>query len=284
MLSSATIATVHKALRSRLEESAEVDNPRLEARLLLSKVTGLSSAGLIAHDERVLSAEELASLEKLVQERLKGRPMAQLLGHREFWSLDLKVTEDTLIPRPDTELLVSEALSVPFKSVLDLGTGTGAIILALKKERPEAIACAVDRSAAALAVAEDNARLAGLEVCFREGSWFEPLEREGTEARELFDLIVSNPPYIREGDPHLEQNGLNFEPQSALVAVADGLDDLRVIVAAAPHYLSSGGHLMVEHGYDQGQAVRALFEAAGFKEVRTLRDLGGNERVTRGHL
>ena len=206
--------------------------------------------------------------------------MAQITGHRGFWSLELAVTPDTLIPRPETELLVELALErlpvAEMGQVLDLGTGTGAIALAIASERPLVDVSAVDVSEAALAVARANAAAAGLPLRLLQGDWFEPV------AGDVYRMIVSNPPYIPEGDPHLEQGDLRFEPRSALASGADGLDAIRLIAGKAPTHLLPGGWLLVEHGHDQGAAVRALFQAQGFARVETARDLERRERVTRG--
>lgn len=266
----------HLLSAQRIFKDAGFDDPKLEARVLMSHAAGLSRAQLILHEMEELEADKAAYFEEMVTQRAAGVPAAYLTSHREFWSLDLKVTFDTLIPRPDTETLVEEALKLEFKSAADLGTGTGAIILALKKERPQALCTAVEINPKTLEVAAENARANGLEVEFCSGSWFEPLKGR------IFDLIVSNPPYIRAADPHLQLNGLNFEPQGALVSGEDGLDDLRIIVGNAPNYLNKGGHLLVEHGYDQGTAVRELFSKAGFAGIKTVKDLGGNDRVTLG--
>lgn len=257
--------------------SGGIENPALEAKLILEKVTGLKGSKLIVYDDKDLTPTQEQDLNSIVLKRLQNYPLAYLLGHREFWSLDLKVTEDTLIPRPDTETLVEEALAEEFKSALDLGTGTGAIILSLKKERPYAHCVAVELNPRTLEIAKENALLNKLHVDFRLGFWFEPLEKG-----EIFDLIVSNPPYIEENDQHLRQNGLNFEPQGALVSGPQGLDDLKIIIANAPKFLKKGGRLLVEHGFNQGAAVRELFFKASFSEVKTICDLGGNERVTCG--
>jgi release factor glutamine methyltransferase len=205
--------------------------------------------------------------------------VAYLIGRRSFWTLDLTVTPATLIPRPETELLVELALArLPSGSVgrvADLGTGSGAIALAIAHERPDLAVVATDASSAAVAVARGNAGANALRnVEFREGSWFEPL------AGERFDLIASNPPYIAEGDPHLAS--LQHEPALALTSGADGLDAIREIVAAAPGHLQPGGWLLLEHGWDQGNAVRALLQAADFVEVSTARDLEGRDRIGLG--
>ncbi|OQX10270.1 MAG: protein-(glutamine-N5) methyltransferase, release factor-specific, partial [Thiothrix lacustris] len=201
-------------------------------------------------------------------------------GQREFWTLTLKVTPDTLIPRPETELLVTTALSLlpaPACAVLDLGTGTGAIALSLASERPDLSITACDFSAAALAVAIENAKTHQLHnVSFIQSHWFSEL------APQQFDLIVSNPPYIETNDPHLKQGDVCFEPLTALTAGQDGLDDIRHIVQTAPHWLASSGWLLLEHGYNQGTAVTTLLQMAGFQQVRCLPDLAGNPRVSLG--
>src|SRR5690606_4258090 len=214
--------------------------------------------------------------------RAAGEPVAYLTGRRGFWTLDLAVTPDTLIPRPETELLVEQALqrlgSEAEARVADLGTGSGAIALAIAAERPLARVAAVDRSAGALAVARANALAHGLEgrVEFLAGDWFAPLQGR------RFDLVVSNPPYIAEGDPHLARGDLRYEPAPALASGPDGLDAIRTIVAAAPRHLLPGGWLLLEHGFDQGAAVRGLLEARGFAEVATVPDLEGRDRVSLG--
>ena len=266
-------------LKARADLAAHgSDSAGLDAQLLLSKVTALSRTALIVHDDKELSEAESASFEALIKKRATGYPVAYLLGYKDFWGLRLKVTEDTLIPRPDTETVVEEALKEDFRSALDLGTGSGALILALKSERPDGACCACDLSEKALEVAKENAQTLGLEVGFYKSSWFACPEL----AARRFDLIVSNPPYIEARDPHLRETSLPFEPRQALVSGEDGLDDLRATTAAAPAHVNTGGRLLTEHGFDQGERVRALFEMAGFSEVKTVRDLGGNERVTCG--
>ena len=219
--------------------------------------------------------------EALLARRQAGEPVAYLTGTQGFWTLELEVSPATLIPRPETELLVELALArSPVDAgarIADLGTGSGAIGLAIAKERPRAAVIATDASRAALEVARRNAtrnRIATVE--FREGDWLAPL------AGETFDLIASNPPYIADGDPHLGEGDLRFEPPSALSSGADGLDAIRRIVRDAPAHLASGGWLLLEHGWDQGEAVRALLEAAGFMDVETAQDLEGRDRVTLG--
>lgn len=246
-------------------------DPR-EARLLLADVTGFSEASLFAFPEKVLSLErEKAFLEK-ARRRLSGEPIAYILGRKEFYGLELAVNPAVLIPRPETELLVELALQRNPSGVLDLGTGSGAIALALKKHLPAAQVVAVEASAASLVVAQRNAAKHGLEIEFLHGNWFGPL------AGRRFDLIVSNPPYVAAGDPHLA--ALRHEPATALVSGADGLDAIREIIRQAPAHLAAGGWLLLEHGLGQDAAVRALL--AGWKDVQTWPDLAGIPRVTGG--
>ncbi|MGL5536263.1 MAG: peptide chain release factor N(5)-glutamine methyltransferase, partial [Aeromonas veronii] len=232
-----------------------------------------------------LDAAQQATLQGWLARRLNGEPIAHLVGEREFWSLPLKVSPATLIPRPDTEVLVEQALTrIPQGpcAVLDLGTGTGAIALALKSERPEVDVWAVDRMADAAALARENSAALGLPIEVRDGSWFEPLGEPDRDNTPRFAVIVSNPPYIDGADPHLEQGDVRFEPRSALVADDAGLADIRHIVAHAPAYLLTDGWLLLEHGWDQGEAVRQLLRDGGYREVATVRDYGDNDRVTLG--
>lgn len=253
-----------------------------EAALLLLHVLERSHAWLYAHGDAAVPPAALACFRSLVARRAAGEPVAYLVGRRGFWTLDLAVTPATLIPRPETELLVEQALArldaAAHVQVADLGTGSGAIALAIASERPLARVVATDRSEAALAVARGNAVAHRLEgrVTFRAGDWFEPL------AGERFDLVASNPPYIAEGDVHLGEGDLRHEPPSALASGRDGLDAIRSIVAAAPGHLLPGGWLLLEHGFDQGPAVRALLAAAGFGEVSTVPDLEARDRVSLG--
>lgn len=255
------------------------DSARLDAELLLAHVLDRPRSHLHAWPERSLdSAQEQAFL-TLLARRAAGEPMAYLLGSREFWSLRLAVTPDTLIPRPETELLVEAALALISGDatwrVADLGTGSGAIALALASERPACRIIATDRSAAALAVASANAEHLGLNnVEFREGNWFAPLTGE------QFDVVVSNPPYVASGDPHLREGDVRFEPLGALAAGPDGLDAIRKIAYAAPLHLRRGGWLLMEHGYDQGEAVRQLLARYRYVHVETRRDAAGHPRVT----
>ncbi|MCX5545291.1 peptide chain release factor N(5)-glutamine methyltransferase [Paraburkholderia sp. CNPSo 3076] len=263
--------------------------PALEARILLMHVLGWRRTELITRGDRALDAARVDAYRALEARRVRGEPIAQLVGAREFYGLDFDVTPDVLIPRPDTELLVETALAalegVAQPRVLDLGTGSGAIAVALASARPDARVWAVDRSAAALEVAARNAaklldaQRPGGPLAFVAGSWYDTLD-----AALRFEAIVSNPPYIASGDPHLEQGDLRFEPRGALTDEADGLTALRAIVAGALARLAPGGVLWMEHGYDQAATVRALLEHAGFKDVRSERDLAGIERISGGRL
>ncbi|WP_279486692.1 peptide chain release factor N(5)-glutamine methyltransferase [Aeromonas veronii] len=266
---------------------AEGESPRADADVLLCHLLGCRRSYLMTWPERELDAAQQATLQTWLARRLNGEPIAHLVGEREFWSLPLKVSPATLIPRPDTEVLVEQALTrIPQGpcAVLDLGTGTGAIALALKSERPEVDVWAVDRMADAAALARENSAALGLPIEVRDGSWFEPLGEPDRDNTPRFAVIVSNPPYIDGADPHLEQGDVRFEPRSALVADDAGLADIRHIVAHAPAYLLTDGWLLLEHGWDQGEAVRQLLRDGGYREVATVRDYGDNERVTLGRL
>ncbi|HGE8241213.1 peptide chain release factor N(5)-glutamine methyltransferase [Aeromonas sp. 82P] len=264
---------------------AEGESPRADADVLLCHLLGCRRSYLMTWPERELDAAQQATLQTWLARRLNGEPIAHLVGEREFWSLPLKVSPATLIPRPDTEVLVEQALTrIPQGpcTVLDLGTGTGAIALALKSERPEVDVWAVDRMADAAALARENSAALGLPIEVRDGSWFEPLGEPDRDNTPRFAVIVSNPPYIDGADPHLEQGDVRFEPRSALVADDAGLADIRHIVAHAPAYLLADGWLLLEHGWDQGEAVRQLLRDGGYREVATVRDYGDNDRVTLG--
>lgn len=269
---------------------ASGESPRADADALLCHLFACRRSYLMTWPERTLDAAQQATLQAWLVRRLAGEPIAHLIGEREFWSLPLKVSPATLIPRPDTELLVEQALSrlpprptLPDQApcrVLDLGTGTGAIALALKSERPDADIWALDLMPEAVALARENSQTLSLPLTLLAGSWFAPLRALATPPR--FDLIVSNPPYIDPDDEHLAQGDVRFEPLSALVADEQGLADLRQIVAQSPDYLQAGGWLLLEHGWQQGEAVRNLLSQQGYQGVATLRDYGDNERVTLG--
>ena len=262
--------------------------PPLEARILLGHVLGWRRTELITRSDEPLDAALVARYQALAARRLAGEPVAQLVGAREFFGLELEVTPDVLIPRPETELLVETALAalegLTRPRVLDLGTGTGAIAVALASVRPDAQVWAVDRSADALAVATRNA--ARLLDATRHGGPLQLARSDWYDALDPalhFDVIVSNPPYIASGDPHLSEGDLRFEPRGALTDEADGLSAIRAIVASAPaRFAERGGVLWLEHGYDQAAAVRALLDEAGFADVRSERDLAGIERISGG--
>ena len=263
--------------------AASSDTPRLDASVLLRHAGGWTAADLIARAGEPLPEAAAERYRRLLGERRAGRPVAHLVGRREFWSLELGVDARVLIPRPETELLVEAALAlIPAEaewSIADLGTGSGAVALALALERPRCRVTATDVSAGAIEVAEGNRRTLGLtNVELLQGDWFEPL------AGRRFRLLAANPPYVAAGDPHLSWGDLRFEPGGALVAGADGLDEIRRIVAGAGNHLESCGRLLLEHGWSQGEAVRRLLGDAGFEAVETLRDLAGLPRVTRGRV
>ncbi|PLY47045.1 peptide chain release factor N(5)-glutamine methyltransferase [Lelliottia sp. F153] len=267
-------------LRAAASELSNSESPRRDAEILLEHVTGKARTYLLAFGETLLTPEQEAQLAALLARRKTGEPVAHLTGEREFWSLPLYVSAATLIPRPDTECLVEQALARlpdgPCR-ILDLGTGTGAIALALASERPDCLVTAVDVMPDAVALAQRNlARLGFSNVQINQSSWFSAL------AQHTFEMIVSNPPYIDEHDPHLSQGDVRFEPLTALVAANDGLADIEHIITTSREHLVPGGWLLLEHGWTQGAAVRALFSAAGYASVETCRDYGGNERLTLG--
>lgn len=260
---------------------ARFELPRLEAEVLLCHVLGVNRAALMARPEAELGPEDSACFEALIARRAGGEPTAYLTGRKEFWSLDLEVSRDVLIPRPETERLVEAALDriPPARPtrVADLGTGCGAIALAIGRERPRASIVASDISLEALSLAQRNAtRNESGNVCFLASDWLRAMDAPA------FDLIVSNPPYVRDSDPHLRQGDLPSEPRLALAAGAEGLDAIRIIVAGAMARLARQGALMLEHGFDQGPAVRRLLREAGFHEILTLKDYAGHDRVSGG--
>ncbi|KRG41069.1 protein-(glutamine-N5) methyltransferase, release factor-specific [Stenotrophomonas pictorum JCM 9942] len=257
------------------------EDARHEAEQLLLHVLGVERAWLFAHATDAVADEARQRFELLLQRRAEGHPLAYLTGRRGFWTLDLQVNTATLIPRPETELLVEQALArLPADDmvrVADLGTGSGAVALSIASERPLATVMATDVLGPALAVAVKNAQAHGLDnVWFRRGHWYAAL------GADRFDMIVSNPPYIAANDPHLQQGDLRFEPPPALASGADGLDAIREIIAGAHEHLVPGGWLLLEHGRDQGAAIRDLLAQAGFTSPGTVQDLERRDRVTLG--
>ncbi|AUX72558.1 peptide chain release factor N(5)-glutamine methyltransferase [Erwinia pyrifoliae] len=267
-------------LRAATAQLSESDSPKRDAEILLGFVTGKSRAWLIGFDDSELDAAALAQLDALLKRRTAGEPIAYLTGEREFWSLSLSVTPDTLIPRPDSEVLVEQALAhlpVAAGSILDLGTGSGAIALALASERPDCQVIGIDRIPAAVALAQHNAARLGLtNATFMPGDWFSALKQQ------QFAVIVSNPPYIDATDKHLSQGDVRFEPASALVAGDGGLADIKIIAAQAGQYLANGGWLLLEHGWQQGAQIRQILSDHHFCQIATCQDYGGNDRVTYG--
>lgn len=256
------------------------NNAQLEARLLLSLTLNKSMSWLYAWPEKRLDENQQHKFRELVSKRLRGIPIAYLTGEREFWSLPLKVTPDTLIPRPETELLVELALAMGATNChcLDLGTGSGAIAIALATEHPYWQILATDQSLKALNIAQENANTFNANnIEWQHGSWFAAIP----ENRQ-FDLIISNPPYIEENDHHLKEGDVRFEPSSALVAGKNGLDDIKIIIETASDYLKNQGVLMLEHGYQQAPAIQALFAENGFSGISTKKDLADQDRVTLG--
>lgn len=254
--------------------------PKLEARMLVQAATGLSRVALITHDTQPLTDVQAACLNEWATRRQNGEPMAYILGGREFYGRFFRTTPDTLIPRPETEHLVETALAIlpPNAVVWDIGTGSGAIAVTLACERPDWQVTASDISEAALAVARDNAAQHGCRVEFLHGSWFDTVPRPPNR----FHAIVSNPPYIPQHDPHLQQGDLRFEPQTALTDFADGLTPYRHLAAHAAEWLHPNGWLMVEHGYNQAADIQLLFAKHGWQDIQTLPDLAGLDRITVG--
>ncbi|MCG7939226.1 MAG: peptide chain release factor N(5)-glutamine methyltransferase [Candidatus Thiodiazotropha lotti] len=259
------------------------DNPDLEATMLLCHLLDKPKSHLYAWPEAMLSESQQQRYQQLIEQRQQGTPIAYILQRREFWSLSLRVTPDTLIPRAESEMLVERALhhlqSCHNPIAADLGTGSGAIALALASERPDARVAATDLHQAALSIAKENAQRLGLQnLAFHAGDWCDALPED-----ERFDVILSNPPYIESADPHLTQGDLPYEPHSALVSGEDGLDDIRTIIKQAPTRLKRNGWLILEHGYNQADVVRRLMKSAGMSGISSHTDLAGQPRVTEGY-
>nr|WP_310737783.1 peptide chain release factor N(5)-glutamine methyltransferase [Ideonella paludis] len=273
--------SIAQALKHAMSPAPGPALDRVDAFALLGHVLQRERAWLITHDDQILAPAAAAAFEQLCARRQRGEPVAYLVGEREFHGLRLAVSPAVLVPRPDTETLVDWAVEVLARAeaarpaqVLDLGTGSGAIALAVRQACPHCQMTAVDLSPAALAQAQANGERLGLPVTWRQGSWWEAV------AGQRFDLVLSNPPYIAEGDPHLA--ALQHEPQMALTSGPDGLDDLRRIIAQAPAHLNPGGALLLEHGWDQAEAVQSLLRQAGFEDIQSRADWGGQWRCTGG--
>ncbi|OAT32797.1 methylase [Buttiauxella brennerae ATCC 51605] len=269
-------------LQQAIAQLQESESPRRDAEILLGFVTEKARTFILAFGETELTAQQQQQLDVLLARRVKGEPVAHLVGEREFWSLPLRVSPVTLIPRPDTECLVEQALArMPASacSVLDLGTGTGAVALAIASERPDCDVTALDLIPEAVELARDNASRLGItNVKVLQSNWFSGLNTE------RFAVIVSNPPYIDGEDPHLSQGDVRFEPRSALVADNQGLADLLVLVESSRNFLEPGGWLLLEHGWLQAAQVRELFTQAGYTEIQSCQDYGGNDRLTLGRF
>ncbi len=277
--SGSSIESVVLSAQKQLSEAEVTDSPKLDAELLLAFCLGKDRTYLFTWSDKELNSKEIRTFTELLQKRLDGHPIAHIVGYREFWGLNLKVSPDTLIPRPDTETLIEAVLALPLPSkpyIVDLGTGTGAIALALKSELASSHISALDQSAKALAVAEENAKNLNLNIKLIQSNWFDEL------ANCTFDCIVSNPPYIEESDPHLAQGDVRFEPITALTSGMDGLDDIRTIAKLAVEHLSTTGWLCIEHGYNQAEQVAEIFKENGFQNIQLKKDLGNNPRVTLG--
>ncbi|GAB3372217.1 peptide chain release factor N(5)-glutamine methyltransferase [Spongiibacter taiwanensis] len=279
-MSNASSLTIHSALACQQQLADVSDSPLVDVALLLCHCLDKPRSYLYTWPEKLLTEDQQSAFYAMLARRKTGEPVAHILGQREFWSLPLKVSPVSLIPRPDTETLVEQALAWagerPSGRILDLGTGTGAIALALACELPDWSVLGCDRVPEAVALAEENRQTLELEnVQFVQSHWFSAVTGP-------FDLVVSNPPYIEADDPHLEQGDVRFEPRSALVAGADGLDDIRQIIAEAPGVLVPGGVLMLEHGFAQGAAVAALLAQHGYVDLGCCQDIAGHDRVSWG--
>ncbi|HEC27787.1 MAG TPA: peptide chain release factor N(5)-glutamine methyltransferase [Gammaproteobacteria bacterium] len=268
-------------LLSQARTSLNSQDPAQEAEYLIEAICGISRSHQLIHPDEELSEKQCQQFDSAIKRRIAGEPLAYITGSRGFWDMDLQVTPDVLIPRPDTECLVEQALQrIPADArwqIVDLGTGSGAIALVLARERPLCDITATDLSMAALVIAKENARLQDVKnISFAAGSWFQPIKNR------LFEMIICNPPYIPVDDPHLKQSDLPAEPDHALISGGDGLDAIRKIISDSVLHLKPGAFLLLEHGYDQAIKVTELLCNEGFKEIFTEKDYGGNDRVTGG--
>lgn len=274
--------TISQLLQTAVQQNHASDTPLLDCELLLCHVLDVDRTWLKTWPDREVSSDHQQQFQQLLQGRIEGEPIAYIVGSQGFWTLNLKVSPDTLIPRPETELLVETALELALPQrgqVLDLGTGTGAIALALASERPQWQVVGADLMPGAVELAKHNCQNHKLDnVTLLQSNWFSDIPAQS------FDLIVSNPPYIEQEDRHLSEGDVRFEPASALVSGESGLQDLKALIGQSPDYLATSGWLLVEHGYQQGTAVRELFEQTGFSDVETRLDLNGLERITLGCL
>lgn len=264
--------------RCQLIENNIIDSPKLDVKLLLEYILNKSSSWMFIHDNVNLSTEDENKYLSLIKRRCLGEPIAYIIGHRDFWNLTLECDPCTLIPQPDTEILVETTLNVISNKskILDLGTGTGAIALALKSENPRLIVEGCDFIDEIILLARRNAKKNKLDVNFFKSDWF-------SNVNSIYDVIVSNPPYIAEFDKHLKIGDVRFEPSTALISKSNGIHDLKHIISNAPFFLNNKGILLVEHGFDQGNMVRNLFLENNYNSINTIKDYGGNERVTYGY-
>ena len=279
---SLTVVSIQTALNQAIDQLQHLsESATLDAEVLLCHCLGKSRSFLRAWPDKSLSTEQAEQFWRLIKQRQQGQPIAYLTGEREFWSRSFMVSPDVLIPRPDSELLIEISLALfspqQVGNMLDLGTGSGILGITLAAERPTATVTATDISPAALQIAQANARQLGVNnIRFLQSNWFAAI------ADTAFDLIISNPPYIAADDPHLQQGDVRFEPQTALVSPDNGLQDIRILADQARNYLKAGGHLLIEHGYNQLDAVQDIFNAFNYQQIATHHDLSGNPRVTSG--
>lgn len=270
--------TIEEALCWANQELVDGDSPKLDGRVLLSHVLQCNTTYLLTWSDKSLNSEQIQAFQDLVARRKAGEPIAYIVGTQEFWSLPLRVNNSTLIPRPETELLVEITLSLLLPEqceMLDLGTGTGAIALVLAHEKSLWNVTGVDRVSEAVLLANQNKAELGLSnVNFIESHWFSSLSNK------TYDLIVTNPPYVEQHSPYLQQGDVRFEPKSALTAGEDGLDDIRLIIQQSKSHLNEGGYVLIEHGYGQAEEIRAIFANHAYKNIRTEKDLAGLDRVT----